>query len=271
MRIRVSHATTYRYESAARSIIQKLKVTPRPHVGQQVTSWRLDADADVRLRTGEDPFGNLVHHLSTEQPVEELTLTVTGEVSTTDTFGVLRGALERLPSAVYLRTTPLTEPTVELLTFSRDVDAGEGREPLERLHALLSAVWRAVRFDARATAVTGTATDALRLGRGVCQDMSHIFIAGARSYGLPARYVSGHLVRGDGVIEQEAAHAWAEVLVPRLGWVGFDPANGVSPTDAYVRVATGLDYLDAAPVRGARNGGGGERLSVRLAVGQAQQ
>jgi transglutaminase-like putative cysteine protease len=94
-------------------------------------------------------------------------------------------------------------------------------------------------------------------------------IAAARHLGVPARYVGGYLFREDGVSKQEAGHAWAEALVDQLGWVGFDPANNMSPTDAYVRMAAGLDYLGAAPVRGTRYGGAGETLSVRVTVSQA--
>jgi transglutaminase-like putative cysteine protease len=104
----------------------------------------------------------------------------------------------------------------------------------------------------------------------VCQDLTHILIAAARSCGLPARYVSGYFRRIDGVTEQEAGHAWAEVKVPELGWVGLDPANGISTTEAHVRVAVGLDYLGAAPVRGSRYGGGPESLKVSLSVGSVQ-
>ena len=70
-------------------------------------------------------------------------------------------------------------------------------------------------------------------------------------------------------MRQEAGHAWAEAYVPDVGWVGFDPANGISPTDAHVRVAIGLDYLGAAPVRGTRKGGGAEALTVTILVDQA--
>ena len=73
---------------------------------------------------------------------------------------------------------------------------------------------------------------------------------------MPARYVGGYLKRSDGVVGQEAGHAWAEAFVPDLGWVAFDPTNGISATDAHVRVSVGLDYLGAAPVRGTRHGGG---------------
>ena len=79
------------------------------------------------------------------------------------------------------------------------------------------------------------------------------------------------MVRQDGVVDQEAGHAWVEALVSEVGWVGFDPTNGICPTEGYIRVAMGLDYLDAAPIRGARNGGGEETMSVRLRVAEAQQ
>jgi transglutaminase-like putative cysteine protease len=127
----------------------------------------------------------------------------------------------------------------------------------------------AITFDTSATDASATAAQALSLGRGVCQDLAHVFIAASRAAGLPTRYVSGHLLRADGESEQEASHAWAEVAIPGLGWVGFDPANRSCPTDAYVRVAIGLDYLHAAPVRGARNGGGAERMTVKLNVSPA--
>ncbi|MBV8971553.1 MAG: transglutaminase family protein, partial [Sphingomonadaceae bacterium] len=118
-------------------------------------------------------------------------------------------------------------------------------------------------FDAAATGPGTDAATAFGQRSGVCQDYAHIFCAAARGMGVPARYVSGHYVRAD---PQPAAHAWAEALVPDLGWVGFDPANGISTTPGHVRVAVGLDYLDAAPVRGARRGGGTETLDVRVSA-----
>jgi transglutaminase-like putative cysteine protease len=266
MRIRISHSTRYEYEREVRSILQVLRVTPRPHEGQQVIDWRLDADADVRLRWTEDAFGNIAHSLSIERPVSALTVTVTGEVVTTDTAGVVRGAVERLPEQVYLRTTPRTKASPEIVAFARDSDPGADAGELARLHALLTAVKGAVAFDVNATDADTSAADAFTLGRGVCQDLAHVFISAARTLGIPARYVSGHLLRGQGQELQEASHAWAEALVPGLGWVGFDPTNGICPTDDHVRVAIGLDYLDASPVRGARSGGGMETMTVRLKV-----
>ena len=126
-------------------------------------------------------------------------------------------------------------------------------------------------FDLDPTHAATTAAEAFALKRGVCQDLTQIFIAAARSLGIPARYVSGYFHRADGVIEQDAGHAWAEAHVPDLGWVAFDPANGISATDAHLRVAVGLDYLGAAPVRGSRYGGSDEILTIRLRVEQASR
>jgi transglutaminase-like putative cysteine protease len=123
-------------------------------------------------------------------------------------------------------------------------------------------------FDTSATSIHTDAAAAFADGRGVCQDLAHVFIAAARAQSIPARYVSGHLLRQDGAEFQEAAHAWAEAHIDGLGWVSFDPANGISADEHYVRVAVGLDYRDAAPVAGARYGGGVETMSVGLRVSQ---
>ena len=74
----------------------------------------------------------------------------------------------------------------------------------------------------------------------------------------------------DDRIEQEATHAWAEAHVENLGWVGFDVSNGISPDQRYVRVATGRDYRDAAPVTGVSIGSANEDLLVSVAVEQTQ-
>jgi transglutaminase-like putative cysteine protease len=124
-------------------------------------------------------------------------------------------------------------------------------------------------FDEDPTNSGTSAVEAFAGKRGVCQDYAHIFIACARSGGVPARFVAGHFLRADGMVNQQAGHAWAEAFVPDLGWVGFDPANGICTTDAHARVAIGLDYLGAAPVRGTRYGGGKETLTVAVKVDQA--
>ena len=126
-------------------------------------------------------------------------------------------------------------------------------------------------YDTDPTHPATTAAEAFSLRRGVCQDLAHIFIAAARSLAIPSRYVSGYLYRNDGVTAQRAGHAWVESFIPDLGWVAFDPTHKICATDAYVRIAIGLDYLGAAPVRGARAGGDGETLMVAVHIDQAQR
>jgi transglutaminase-like putative cysteine protease len=153
--------------------------------------------------------------------------------------------------------------------FTRALRAESGEAPLDFLHALLQRLHADMTFDVDPTHSATSAPEAFALKRGVCQDYAHIFIGCARAAGIPARFVAGHFLRADGIVHQDAGHAWAEAFVDGLGWVGFDPANGICTTDAHARVAIGLDYLGAAPVRGTRQGGGPESLLVRVMVDQA--
>jgi len=268
MRIRIHHETIYRYNTPAKSAIELLRLTPRNHDGQYVVRWRIDVSEDCRLEQHEDAFGNLTHTFTVDGPISELRIGVSGEVETQDTAGVIRGTLERFPESLFLRGTALTKPDDEIIAFAEDA-ALAADNTLGRLHALQSRIFETFSFDADPTNTGTSASEAFVLKRGVCQDYAHVFIACARHLGIPARYIGGHFLRSDGLTTQEAGHAWAEAYAPDLGWVAFDPTNGVSATDSHVRVAVGLDYLGAAPIRGTRRGGTGETLAVTVQVDQA--
>jgi transglutaminase-like putative cysteine protease len=265
MRITVTHHTTYRYETPFKTVVQSLRLTPREHEGQHVAKWRIELNADGLLRAGEDPIGNLTHMLTVQGPVQELTVSVLGEVITSDTNGFVRGTLEKFSPDIFLRTTELTDASDAIRHFANGV-MKDASDPLAAWHKMLDALHNEVTFDVEPTHVATTAAEAFAMKKGVCQDMTHIIIAAARHRGFPARYVSGYFKRIDGVVDQDAGHAWAEVYLEGLGWIGFDAANGICTTDAHVRVAIGLDYLGAAPVRGSRYGGGLETLDVNLHV-----
>jgi transglutaminase-like putative cysteine protease len=271
MRIRISHLTSYVYGTPATSVIQMLRLTPRNHDGQYVVRWRIDVSIDCRLDQHEDAFGNLTHTFSTDGPFSDLAVMVEGEVETRDTQGIVRGTVERFPPSLYLRATALTTPDADICAFAAASRDAEDGNVLNLLHHMLERLHDDMVYDTDPTQVATTAAQAFALKRGVCQDLTHIFIAAARSLAIPARYVGGYFRRDDGVDEQGAGHAWAEAFVPELGWVAFDPANGLCATDAHVRVAVGLDYLGAAPLRGTRYGGGGEVMSVKVRVDQASQ
>jgi transglutaminase-like putative cysteine protease len=268
MRLRISHSTTYRYEPPATGVIQILRMTPGSHDGQYVAEWQIDVSTDTRLDTHQDAFGNMTH-VMTHGAIEDLNITVGGLIETHDTGGVLRGTDERFPPSLFLRRTALTEVNPAMASFARSLRAESESDTLGFLHALMTQISEHMTFDEDPTNSGTSAVEAFGLKRGVCQDYAHIFIACARSGGVPARFVSGHFLRSDGMADQAAGHAWAEVHVENLGWVGFDPANCICTTDAHVRVAIGLDYLGAAPVRGTRYGGGAETLSVEVKVEQA--
>ncbi|OJU19047.1 MAG: transglutaminase [Afipia sp. 62-7] len=268
MRLKIAHTTTYRYEPPASGVIQILRMTPGGHDGQYVANWQIDVSTDSRLDVHEDAFGNITHVL-THGTISDLTISVEGLVETHDTGGMLRGTDERFPPSLFLRATPLTSVTAAMAAFANDLRVEAGGDTLGFLHALLLQINDHMTFDTDPTHAGTSAAEAFALQRGVCQDYAHIFIACARSAGVPARYVSGHLMRSDGMVAQNAGHAWAEAHVEGLGWVGFDAANGICTTEAHVRVAIGLDYFTAAPVRGTRYGGGKETLEVAVHVDQA--
>lgn len=268
MRLRVSHLTTYSYEPRATGIVQILRLTPRNHDGQYVADWQIDLSSDSRLDMHRDAFGNITHVL-TQGLTSDLTISVSGLVETQDTGGVLRGTDERFPASLFLRDTPLTESDPALAALATDLQSQFQNDTLGLLHTLMVNINGSMTFDPDPTHTGTSAAEAHALKRGVCQDYAHIFISCARQAGIPARFVAGHFLRADGIIHQQAGHAWAEAFVPNLGWIGFDPANGICTTDAHVRVAIGLDYLGAAPVRGTRYGGGLETMNVAVTVDQA--
>jgi len=269
MRLRIWHLTNYHYDTPATSVIQMLRLTPRNHDSQYVAHWRIDVSTDCWLHQHEDAFGNITHAFTADGSFLELTVIVEGEIETRDTQGIMHGTLERFPPSLYLRETALTRTDTNIAGFAASCREESGDDALNVLHLILERLHAGMAYDTDPTHSATTAAEAFTLKRGVCQDLTHVFIAAARNLGIPARYIGGYFCRGDGINEQEAGHAWAEAFVPELGWVAFDAANGICGTDAHVRVAVGLDYLGAAPLRGARHGGRGEELSVKVRVAQA--
>ena len=264
MRLAVKHLTEYRYDAPVSYALQRLRLVPQPSPAQAILSWEIEiegADKEVVFR---DHFGNETWLLSAHGAPHMIRVSAEGVVETTDTAGVCAAAESLVPLWFYLRGTSLTTADRAIATFAARYREDE---PLAGLHALMGAMGEHLTFDQTATASVTKAADAWQLGRGVCQDYTHIFCAAARSIGIPARYVSGYLMLDDR-IEQTASHAWAEAHVDGLGWVGFDAANGIAPDERYVRLAIGLDYRDAAPVSGIRHGFSEESLAVHVHVEQ---
>ncbi len=264
MRLRIAHTTVHRYDPPATGVIQVLRLTPRNHDGQYVIRWRIDVSADARLAAHEDAFGNLIHVFSADGPFDELRVEVDGEAETQNTDGVVRGAVERFPPTLFLRDTAVTQADTAMRDLALGIRGADGGDALGVLHELLARLHEDIAHDP--AQATTSATAAFGRLSGSTQDLAHIFIGATRCLDIPARSVSGYRCP-DGELGQ-ATHAWAEAYVPGLGWVGFDPVIGACPTDAYVRVAIGLDAEGAAPVRGTRYGQGDETLEVAVKVDQ---
>jgi len=266
VRLRIEHSTRYEFSRPVAHGLQRLRLTPKNTQGQKVLDWAMDlTGAQVEVEY-DDHNHNRTALISVDPGARVLEVRCSGTVETADNSGVIGHHSGHMPLWSFLAQTPLTRPGPKLRAITSALTTPRS-ETLALLHELSATVLEQVPYTAGETAVHTTGEEAAALGMGVCQDHVHIFLGAARSLGVPARYVSGYLMMNDRV-EQEASHAWAEAHVDMLGWVGFDVSNRISPDERYVRVATGRDYGEAAPITGLSYGAGETVLEVRLAVEQ---
>lgn len=267
MQVRILHKTAYTYEEPVKYTAQKLRLTPRPEVSQRTLSWSIQAPG--RRTEQLDAHGNITHLLTFEEPHREMAIVVSGVVEIAGQDELLRhdGTLSPL---AYLASTALTMPNEEIVLLA-NAHMVSDRPLRDRLYSLAAAVRERVRYKPGITSVEDPAATALAAGVGVCQDQAHVFIACCRAAGVPARYVSGYVCspengRGDGPVDSHAAsHAWVDAwLEESKAWLGIDVTHLRAPGPDHCRLAVGRDYLDAAPVRGVRRGGGREHMDVSV-------
>ena len=268
MRLSIRHTTRYHFDSPVVHALQRLRLTPKHTQGQEILAWEMEYENAQAELEYEDQNCNTVTLVSVEPGASEVVITCKGTVQTHDNAGVIGKHSGNLPLWSFLRQTALTRPGPKMRAMWRDFEAPQ-MEKLDLLHALSAHIRDTITYETGHTAVDTTAEQAVEAGHGVCQDHAHIFIGSARAHDIPARYVSGYLMMNDR-IDQEATHAWVEAHIDGLGWVGFDVSNGISPDPRYVRVATGFDYRDAAPVTGISFGVTEQVLTVDVAVEQQQ-
>lgn len=267
MRLSIRHTTRYAFSQPVIHALQRLRLTPKATQGQSVIQWDMQYEnAHAELEYDDQHF-NTVTLIAVEPEASEVVVTCQGVVETTDKAGVIGRHSGHLPLWSFLGQTPLTKPGPKLRALVRDVPGPEDGATLDYLHALSARIREDVAYETGTSHVNTTAEEAVTNGKGVCQDHAHVFIAAARMADIPARYVSGYLMMNDRV-EQDATHGWAEAHLEGLGWVGFDISNGISPDPRYVRVATGRDYRDAAPVTGISFGQSEQLLTVNVEVAE---
>ncbi|PWK62066.1 transglutaminase family protein [Roseicyclus mahoneyensis] len=266
MRLKILHTTTYHFEHPVYYGLQQLRLVPKSRTGQTVVHWKMEIDGGTLQTEFTDHHQNRVSLISFDSQANSIVVHCEGEVDTADTAGVTGRHAGFAPLWFFQHSTELTRAGTRVRALARGLKE-EQPEDIARLHALSARITAAVPYEIGLTQATTTAEEAVEIGGGVCQDHAQIFVAAARHMGYPARYVSGYLLMSDRV-HQDASHAWAEAYIEPLGWVGFDVSNGYSPDERYVRVATGLDYRDAAPVSGLRFGKPGEAMSIDIQVQQ---
>jgi len=286
MLLEVRHVTQYHYERAVRESVMELRMQPRKSVGQRLISFDLDLEPRAQIFSYADNFGNAVYHFDVPQPHDTLRIEARSAVETEvppalpDSLDMgewdrLRGDFVRGECFDFLRPHGFVRSTEALQAFitERDLDTLRKRDPLSAVRALNQIIYEAFDYTPGVTTADSPIDLALGVGRGVCQDFAHIMLAICRGWGIPARYVSGYLFtdrkQGDRS-DPDATHAWVEVFLPTLRWVGFDPTNNVLAAERHIAVAIGRDYADVPPSLGVYKGEADSHLSVAVSVSKAR-
>jgi transglutaminase-like putative cysteine protease len=261
MLLSVWHSTVYRYATEVARSTQYIRLSPAATPRQRVIEWKVELPVPVPAVTMTDAFDNLTHVLTLDEAHQEIRLIARGRVEVDQTDdGEPSG---RINPRVFLRDTPLTEADDAIRTFIGPLRAMVKSRPLMGGTDLMHALIERMPYEKGHTSVDTTAAQGFAAGRGVCQDHAHVFVACCRELGIPARYVSGYAYTTDR--QTVSSHAWAEAWLSNR-WVAFDVSNAGKAGGAYLKLAVGLDYLDACPVRGVRLGGGEEELYTSARV-----
>ena len=266
MLLRVSHHTRYSFDAPVTGGLQQIRLIPKARTSQKIRSWQVEIEGGEKQAEFDDEHANRVILATIDDNAESVSIHCSGEVETQDTQGIIGEHGGFVPLWHFRSQTRTTKPGSQIRALAKSagsIDAGD----IPRLHNLSAQVLEAMTYDKDQTHSGTLAEDALPAGHGACQDHAHVFISAARLMGYPARYVSGYLMMDDRV-EQDATHAWAEAHVNGVGWIGFDISNSISPDERYIRIATGLDYGECAPVTGIRYGASAEVMDVEIQVQQ---
>lgn len=262
MQYRIRHRTRHRYAYPAVETKQVLRLSPRRDPHQRVLRWQLNAPGPLSPLT--DAYRNLSHLHVVSGEHDGVLIEAIGVVEVDSLVDGRLDERDGLPPVAFLGTTALTTLDESAREFVQH--HLRGRNAMHLLDFAL-AVREAVAYVSGATHVQTRAADALALGKGVCQDHAHVFVAGCRALGVPARYVSGYYHRPHQSGEA-ATHAWADAWVAESGWVSFDITHGCFASEALCRLAVGRDYDSASPIRGVRVGGGDEAMEVCVEISE---
>ena len=276
----VRHTTTFRYEPAVRESLMEVRLQPRSDGDQRCLSFTLTVDPAASVMQYQDFTGNTVHHFNIAGSHSQVKVTAQSNVEVQNVPAprpVDSGDWADLDALVaggdyweMLLPSHFVQPGDLLEQLARELGCGRRGNPLSLLSELNEAIYKLFAYVPNSTKVDSPIEEALRSRAGVCQDFAHIMLALVRRLKIPCRYVSGYMFHRDEVKTDRslegASHAWVEALIPRLGWVAFDPTNDLVGADRHIRVAVGRDYADVPPTRGVYKGEAQSELSVAVTV-----
>lgn len=266
----ITHQTCFKFDEAPGAAIQRLHLTPVNGGGQTVLDWKIAVEGGSLELETTDFHGNHIHLCRHDPVAESIAITSGGTLEVIDQNGIVGQHEGAVPLALFRQPTRLSAAGPRLRHLARELEVWQKESDASDpalMHHLSTRIRDRIAYTRGVTDVTTTAEQAMELGAGVCQDHVHTFICVARLNGFAARYASGYLMMEDTAI-QTASHAWAEVHLDGLGWVGFDVSNAISPDQRYIKLATGFDYADVIPVSGVRFGAGGEQIFTSIMVEQ---
>lgn len=275
----VLHTTRFKYSAPIAENVMEVRLQPRTDDCQYCQSFHLDLRPRTRVQSFVDYLNNHVQNFDIAAAHNELVIT-TQSVVNVYTPPPLPAAMTMddwtgidelaLLAEHWEMTSPseFTGVTARLSALAAELGIGRHADPLTVLIKLNRDINETFEYDQSITRVDSPIDEAIQYRRGVCQDFSHVMLALVRNMlHIPARYVSGYLYhRSDDTSVDDATHAWVEIYLPKLGWVGFDPTNNIIVDERHIRVAIGRDYRDVPPTRGVFKGDAETELSVSVHV-----
>jgi transglutaminase-like putative cysteine protease len=271
MILEVQHETRFEFSEPVTEVLTEVRMEPASDADQSCHSYHLAVTPATGVFRHQDGFGNRVHHFNLLAPVRELRILSASVVEThprTRDLASSRAAFpvspEEYPLDVldFVRLGGPVRPTPRLTPLLDALRPGRGERVADLVRRVAGYIHGHFEYARDVTLSSSPVDDLLRQSKGVCQDFTHLMLALLRSFGVPARYVSGYLHRAD---KESQSHAWCEAWVPDVGWLGLDPTNDCLAGGAFVRVAVGRDFTDVPPNRGVYRGRARETIFVRVA------
>ena len=276
----IRHLTRFRYSHPISESIMETRMHPRSDSNQHCLTFSLSVSPRCRVFSYRDHLGNNVQHFDipgehtqlvivAESVVEQQALPDVPSFLSPDAWSALDELIDSGDYWEMLLPSQFAVPTQALVSLANELEVTRRDDPLMLVHELNRRLFEHFEYVPRSTRVDSPIDEAILSGRGVCQDFAHTMIALLRHVRIPARYVSGYLYRSREDHDRstpDATHAWVDVLLPHLGWVGFDPTNNLVAHHRHVRAAIGRDYADVPPTHGIFRGSTESELYVAVQV-----